>query len=74
LILPNIDINLSSLLKVDFINLKTNPSHKSINKELDLITKNASFKITLEEKSWPLMYNIFKFIISKNPAAVAGED
>ncbi|MET3036906.1 hypothetical protein ABXT08_12425 [Chryseobacterium sp. NRRL B-14859] len=68
LIIPSINIlvDLLSLLKVDFINLKSNPEHKLMNNELDLFTKDFAFKIVLEEKSWPAIYNIFKFIISKN--------
>lgn len=67
LIIPSeIDISLSSLKKIDFLNIKENPNEKLMNKELDLFTENFKFSITVEEKSWPLIYNIFKFIINKN--------
>lgn len=68
LILPDIKLNidLSSLKKIDFINIRENPAQKLINQELDLFTASNRISITVEEKSWPLIYNIFKFIINKN--------
>ncbi|SUX48480.1 hypothetical protein [Chryseobacterium indoltheticum] len=61
-----LSVDLSSLVKVDFSNIKENPSHKLINKRLDLFMENKKINIMVEEKSWHLIYNIFKFIISKN--------
>jgi len=61
-----VSVDLSSLVKVDFSNIKENPSHKLINKRLDLFMENKKINIMVEEKSWHLIYNIFKFIISKN--------
>lgn len=67
-IVPSIGktINLSDLKKVDFINLKANPSQKMENKELTLFTNNEEFNFFVEEKSWHLFYGIFKFIIENN--------
>lgn len=68
LVLPNMNfnINLSLLKNVDFINIKENPSEKLINKEIDLFTEDRRITLAVEEKSWPLIYSIFKFIINKN--------
>ncbi|MEJ5106544.1 hypothetical protein, partial [Chryseobacterium sp. MYb328] len=58
LIIPSeINISLSSLKKIDFLNIKENPNEKLMNKELDLFTENYNFSIMVEEKSWPLIYN-----------------
>ncbi|MDQ0593693.1 hypothetical protein QFZ37_002062 [Chryseobacterium ginsenosidimutans] len=68
LIQPNINssIDLSMLQRIDFINIRENPSEKTINRELNLFTENSRINLTVEEKSWPLIYSIFKFIINKN--------
>lgn len=58
--------NLSDLIKVDFTNVKKNPSQKLSNTELTLFTNYNQFEIFLEENSWHVFYNIFKFIIDKN--------
>lgn len=58
--------NLNELVKVDFLNIKNNPHEKISNKELTLFTKSSQFDLFVEEGSWHLFYNIFKFIISKN--------
>jgi hypothetical protein len=58
--------NLSDLIKVDFVNIKANPSEKISNRELTLFTNSIQFKLFLEENSWHVFYNIFKFIIDKN--------
>jgi hypothetical protein len=57
---------LSDLKQVDIINIKENPSQKTTNRELTLFTKSGDIKLFVEENSWHLFYNIFKFIISKN--------
>ena len=68
LIIPLEDkyISLSDLTKIDFPNVKNNPSSKMENTELSLFTNSDQFKLFLEEKSWHVFYNIFKFIIDKN--------
>lgn len=58
--------NLSDLKKIDVINIKTNQSEKLSNRELTLFTNSNQFKLFLEENSWHVFYNIFKFIIDKN--------
>lgn len=58
--------NLSDLIKVDFVNIKANPAEKISNRELTLFTNSIQFKLFLEENSWHVFYNIFKFIIDKN--------
>ncbi len=58
--------NLSDLIKVDFINIKANPSEKMSNRELTLFTNSTQFNLFFEENSWHVFYNIFKFIIDKN--------
>lgn len=58
--------SLSDLIKVDFINIKINASEKISNRELTLFTNSIQFKLFLEENSWHVIYNIFKFIIDKN--------
>lgn len=68
LIIPveNQFISLTDLTKIDFPNIKNNPSSKMENTELTLFTKSNQFKLFLEENSWHVFYNIFKFIIDKN--------
>ncbi|URC11670.1 hypothetical protein [Flavobacterium sp. B183] len=68
LIIPveNKFISLSDLTKIDFPNIKNNPSSKMENAELTLFTNSNQFKLFLEENSWHVFYNIFKFIIDKN--------
>lgn len=62
----NFKVSLSLLKKVDFINLKKNPSEKLVYREIDLFTDYKRITLCVEEKSWPLIYNIFKFIVNKN--------
>ena len=59
-------IYLHDLKKVDISNIKENPSQKMENKELTLFTNNEEFNFFVEQKSWHLFYNIFKFIIENN--------
>lgn len=68
LIIPveNKFISLTDLTKIDFPNIKNNPSSKMENTELTLFTNSNQFKLFLEENSWHVFYNIFKFIIDKN--------
>jgi len=59
-------VELSSLTKIDFLNIKENPTLKTANTELTLFTINDELKFYVEEKSWHLFYSIFKFIIESN--------
>ncbi|WP_286920749.1 hypothetical protein [Flavobacterium sp. UBA4197] len=59
-------VNLTDLKKVDFVNIKENPNLKMENKELTLLTRDEKFTFFVEENSWHLFYNIFKFIIEHN--------
>ena len=63
-------IDLSDLKRIDFLNLKENPSNKLKNKELNLFTEKQEFNFYVEEGSWHLIYDIFKFIIENNNKTV----
>ncbi len=67
LIIPveNKFISLSDLTKIDFPNIKNNPSSKMENTELTLFTYDDEITLFVEEKSWHIIYNIFKLIISQ---------
>jgi hypothetical protein len=54
---------LKDLKKIDISNIKSNPEKKTENNELTLFTLDDKFVFFVEEKSWHLFYNIFKFII-----------
>lgn len=56
-------IFLSDIIEVDFKRLKENPLEKTTNDELNLITSEKEYIVYFEEKTWPLFYDIFKFII-----------
>lgn len=68
LIFPNYfkEVHLSELTHVDFSSIIENPETKMSNTELNLHTKNENFKIFLEEGTWHLFYDVFKFIIINN--------
>lgn len=68
LIFPNHDrqFKLADFVDVDFVNVKTNPHKKMTNTQLTLSTSNESFKLFVEEKTWHLFYEIFKFVIQSN--------
>lgn len=70
-LIPSIDkkIDLNDLIKIDFTDLKQFPSNKSNNKELDVFTDKEKIEFTVEERSWYLIYEIFKFIIENNKKA-----
>ena len=59
-------IILSDLIKVDFRDIIENPEKKMMNDKLNLYTKQDSFFIYVEEKTWPLFYDIFSYIVMKN--------
>ena len=59
-------INLSDLEKIDFLDLKQNPSNKLKNRQLNLFTDKQEFNFYVESRSWYLIFDIFKFIIEKN--------
>ncbi|MCA6423498.1 MAG: hypothetical protein IM568_11865 [Flavobacterium sp.] len=59
-------IILSHLKRIDFLDLKQNPSNKLKNKQLNLFTDKQEFSFYVEERSWHLIFDIFKFIIGKN--------
>lgn len=57
---------LYDLKKIDISNIKENPYQKIENNELTLFTQNEKFVFFVEDRSWHLFYNIFKFIIEHN--------
>ena len=59
-------ILLTDLVKVDVENIKANPDSKTTNTELTLFTNKETRKIFVEEGTWHLFYNVFKFIIDNN--------
>ena len=68
LIFPNYfkQILLSELVHVDFNSVAENIETKMTNIELGLSTNDETFKIILEEGTWHLFYEVFKFIIISN--------
>ncbi len=60
------NILLTDLIKVDVENIKGNPDSKTTNTELTLFTNEEARKIFVEEGTWHLFYNVFRFIVNNN--------
>jgi len=67
LFIPNelITIKICDLLEANFEDLELGKTTKLENDSINLRTKNATIKLYLEENSWHLFIDIFKFIITK---------
>lgn len=59
-----VDIDISKIKDVFFDNVHDNPEQKMTNTELVLQTENEKIKLFAEEGTWPLIYEVFKFIIN----------
>ncbi len=62
----NNQIVLSDLINVELNFIKDNPDKKMENEELVIATKEKTFTLLVDENTWHLFYDIFKFIINND--------
>ncbi len=58
-----LEVPFSQICDVNFDSIMDSPENKMSNCELILVLKDGKVKIFLEKGTWPLVYEIFKFII-----------